>query len=335
MLLATKGLGQLMDRRQNYLLMTNNQVSLSRQQIKTTLAALADVFSELINNIGEEIEQGAGADPVGLFVQCLHEDGTYGWAALYTDPQNEQKAAWLAALPPDKINAMVGAIAAMSPEQQTSWLDRLFTEGGKAIAPVVDAEADRILEIWPEVAESTLGIQWLTTRRCFVMATLFNGLAAMQTGKTMYQLVAEAVNGNDDSYLKAVQIDKTVLDVIPYFAERNRYAADIGDLPFLRRLQEHRNKPLTVTRLRYVKLWLVFDALDHMNVLEQFEEDLQGFAELCQSIRVYGPHPDVDAVDLEDFKSRLDDFKRTRHPRQPKPKSIIHVKDVSSANSPP
>ncbi len=315
--------------------MINSQVTLSREHIKDALAALVSAFSGLINNIEEEVERGASNDPFGHLIQSLSEDGIYGWANLYTDPQNEQKVAWLAALPPDKINAMADAIAAMSPEQQADWLERIFTEGDNAITPVVNAEADEILEIWPEVVESTVGIQWLATRRSFVMATLFNGLAAMQTGKTMYQLVAEALRGDDGSYLKAVQIDKTVLEVIPYFAERNRHAADIGDLAFLRRLQEHRNKPLTVTRLQYVKLWLVFDALDHMNVLDQFEEDLQGFAELCQSIRVYGPHPEMDVVDLEDFKSRLRDFKRTRRQLLPKSKSIIRVKDVSSANSPP
>lgn len=306
------------------------------QYVKDILQQTVDAYSELISLIAAEAEKHPGVDPMGAIVQRLRdEDGIYGWAQLYIDPQNEFKTLWLGVLSPDKFNAMQAAIAAMSPEQLTAWIDRFFNEGHEAIASVMNVDTEELLMAWPDVTDTPLGIQWLQTRFHFVLASLFNILAAMQTGKTMYQLVAEAIDGNDTSFLKAVQMDKTVLEYIPQFVERNHRAADEGNIAFLRRLNAHRNKPLTVTQIEYVRLWLVFDTLNRMNILDQFEQDMKGFAELCQSIRAYGPHPDIETVDIEDFESRLKAYKRTRRQLVPRTKSSILVKDVSSSNSLP
>lgn len=314
----------------------HDEVILPLQYVWDILQQTIDGYSALLNLIAEEAEMQPGTDPMSKVVQRLRdEDGVHGWAQLYADPQNEFKAIWLGVLPPDRFNAMNAAVAAMSPEQQTAWLGRFFKEGHEAIASVMESDLEGLLDAWPDLVESPLGPQWIQARLHFVFATLFNVLAAMQTGKSMYQLVAEAMAGDDNSFVKAIQIDKTVLEHIPYFAERNRRAADEGDIAFLRRINEHRNKPLTITRIGYVRLWLAFDTLDRMNILDQFEQDMQGFAELCQSIRAYGPHADVEAVDLEDFKSRLKDYKRTRRHLIPRTRSSILVKDVSPSNSPP
>lgn len=314
----------------------SNNVLLPLQYVRDILRQTIDAYSELLSVIAEEAEKQPGSDPMEAVVRRLRdEEGIHGWAQLYSDPQNEFKTPWLGILPPDKFNAMQSAIAAMTPQQQTDWIDRFFNEGHEAIASVMEVELDELLEAWPDLTETAQGIQWLQARYHFVLATLFNILAAMQTGKTMYQLVAEAIEGNATSFVKAVQIDKTVLECIPYFVERKHRAADDGDIAFLRRLNEHRNKSLTATQVQYVRLWLVFDTLDRMNILDQFERDLQGFAQLCQSIRAYGPHPDIEPVDLEDFKSRLKDYKRTHRHLLPRAKSSVLVKDVSSSNSPP
>ncbi len=47
---------------------------------------------------------------------------------------------------------------------------------------------------------------------------------------------------DDDSFLKAIQIDKTILETIPYFIERNRRAADEVDINFQRQINTYRNK---------------------------------------------------------------------------------------------
>jgi hypothetical protein len=313
----------------------NEQPIISLSLVRAALELEVVVFTELLNLIEEEIEKAPDSDPMARFVEMMRDEGVEGWAQLYTDPTNQPKSIWLAILPPDKFNAMQLAIAAMSPAEQAQWLERLFVEGDQAISPLLEMDAEQIQSMWPEVSNDPVGVQWLGFRHAFIMAALFNSIAAMQTGKTMYQLVAEAMEDDEDSFVKAVQMDKTVLDFIPYFKDRVHRAAEDGQIAFLRRVHTHRNKPITSTLFEYAKLWLVFNTLDNMNLLDQFEQDIQGLAKLCQELRVYGPHPDVDVVDIEDFESRFKDYRRTQRQLLPRTKSNILVKDVSSSNSPP
>jgi hypothetical protein len=316
-------------------MVTTDQPTLSLEMLKVALRRVVEVYSDLLNSIEETLEAAPDSDPIASLVDMMHEEGVGGWAQLYVDPTNQAKTPWLSILPPAKINAMAISLAAMSSDEQTAWVKRIYEEGEAAILSVAEMTPMELQTHWPDVSDSDIGSQWLRSRHCFVMAALFNNLTAMQTGKTMYQLVAEAIDGDEDSFVKAVQMDKTVLDVIPYFKERCHQAAERGEIAFLRRIHEHRNKPLTATRLQYAKLWLVFDTLDNMSVLAQFERDMNGFAELCQELRVYGPHPDVAAVDVEDFASRLKDYRRTRRQLAPRTESSVLVKDVSSPNPPP
>lgn len=315
--------------------MNDNQPVISRKQVEDALKQVADGYIEFLNIIDEELEQRPDDNPIDRLVEQLNEQGVRGWATLYVDPRNQIASLWLSFMPPETFRDMVGAINSMSADQQTEWIQRFYSEGGQAIQSVMEMDAVAIQKAWPGAVKSSTGSLWLPNRLNFLMASLFNTLAAMQTGKTMYQLVAEAQEGNDDSFFKAVQMDKTVLEYIPYFKEQCLLPLNKKGIAFFRRLHEHSSKSITITRLQYAKLWLVFDTLDNMNLLDQFEQDIKGFAELCQSIRVYGPHPDVEPVDLEDFKSRLKDFRRTHRRLLPSAPSSILVKEVSSANSPP
>jgi hypothetical protein len=315
--------------------MSNGQVAIPLLLIKNTLERVVAVYADLLNLIEDELETAPDNDPMARLVEMMREEGVEGWAQLYVDPANQLKSPWLAILPPDKINAMSSAIAAMSADEQSAWLGRIYNEGEQAILPLVEMDSVELQAHWPDVSANDVGRQWLQMRHGFVIAALFNNLAAMQTGKAIYQLVAEAMDGDDDSFVKAVQMDKTVLDFLPYFKQRTYRAAEKGEIAFLRRVHEPRNKPLTITRLQYTKLWLVFDTLDNMNLLDQFEQDMTAFAGLCQALRVYGPHPDVDEVDVEDFASRLKSYRQTHRQLVPRTKSSILVKDVSSSNSRP
>lgn len=315
--------------------MNCSQPVVSRKQVEGVLEKVADVYTDFLNFIDEELEQHPDADPIDRLVESLNEQGVRGWATLYVDPTNQIASLWLSVMPPKTFQDMIGAIGSMSPQQQTEWIQRLYSEDGQGIQSVMEMDENALRELWPSAVKGPVGRRWLPNRRNYLMASLFNTLAAMQTGKAMYQLVAEAQEGNDDSFFKAVQMDKTVLEFIPYFKQQCLLPLSKKGIAFFRRLHEHSSKPITITRLQYTKLWLVFDTLDNMNLLNQFEQDIKGFAELCQSIRVYGPHPDVEPVDLEDFKSRLKDFKRTRRHLLPRAPSSILVKDVSSSNSPP
>ncbi|MEZ5492643.1 MAG: hypothetical protein R3F50_20360 [Gammaproteobacteria bacterium] len=53
-----------------------------------------------------------------------------------------------------------------------------------------------------------------------VVVSTFNFLAIITHGKSMVRLIHDAQQGEDSAFLKAVQIDATVLSTIPYFKQR-------------------------------------------------------------------------------------------------------------------
>lgn len=278
-------------------------------------------------------QEGDGFRP--KFRQALINLKIQNWATLYEDPINEVKVKYLIFMTPQEINDLVAQLKAMTVGEQQEFLNEAIESAANGedddIEPMTQAEFDAL----PEEQRNKL-IAQVQQMLAFLLPMVFNYFAHIVHGKSMYQLVAEAKAGEWDSFLKAIQIDKSVLTTIPYFIDLNHRVADDIDLSNLQRqINTYRHKPIFVSRIRYPTLWLVFALLDEMNIFEEFERDMEYFANLCQKLRVYGPPPEMDVVDVESFESRLKDYKKTSHRLLPKPEQRILVKEVSSANSPP
>jgi hypothetical protein len=80
-----------------------------------------------------------------------------------------------------------------------------------------------------------------TRQGMFAVASIIichNYFACMVHRKSLFQLVAEAKSGNDESLLKAIQSDKRCLADINYFKDRVRSATEAGNLSFCSGLQD-------------------------------------------------------------------------------------------------
>ena len=256
-----------------------------------------------------------------------------GWANLYLDPQNELKSKYLMLMRPEEINAIFAEVNAMSAEEQQAWLINMVEQ---AVDDDDDEEAPpltiEIINAMPEEGRKTL-IEDAQRFHMFFIPMLLNYLAVMAHRKTLYQLVSEAMNGNDDSFLRAIQADKSVLTTIPYFVERSRRAADEGDFKFQRQINTYRNKPIFVSRFRYPLLWLLLAILNEANLLSEFKKDKDALLDLCQRVGAYGPADD--AADLASFEKRLREFEKDQQRLIPKPEQHIVVKPPTSSRSRP
>lgn len=276
-------------------------------------------------------KEGDGLSP--KLRQALLNLKVSGWANLYLDPRNELKAKLLMLMPPEEIKALAGELNSMSMEQQETWLADLIDDSttddeADEVKPLTQQEFDALSD-----AERMKVVGELQRFFAFCMPMLLNYLALMVHRKSLYQLVAEAIKGDDDSFLKAIQIDKTVLTTIPYFIERNRLAADDGNFPFQRQINTYRNKPIFVSRTQYPLLWLVFAILDDANLLSEFEKDKETLLDLCQRLGAYGPKNDN--ADVMSFNRRLREFKRDQERLTPRPEQRIIVKPATSSRSRP
>ena len=125
-------------------------------------------------------------------------------------------------------------------------------------------------------------------------------------GKNICDLIEEAKAGDDDSFCKAVRIDRTVLFGVPYFQKR-LIRAQLGKDPvFLRKLSNAiKAKPLG-SKYSYKMLLFVFAILDDENLL--YELSIEQLMSICEELGVYGYVFEVE--DSESLRKLLSKYKR-------------------------
>lgn len=126
-----------------------------------------------------------------------------------------------------------------------------------------------------------------------VFCQIFNVLALMTHGAKLTTLVQQALNGDDEAFCKAVQVDRYLLTHHPYFVERKRQAQDDGRVEFLRKLALRERNPNLQGRFQYFALFMLFGILESLHWLNDLshEEILDLF----------------DAAGLDRFQNRIED----------------------------
>lgn len=116
------------------------------------------------------------------------------------------------------------------------------------------------------------------------MITFLDLLSLMVHGKSLRILVQAARDGDDDSLIRAVQIDKAVL-FVPCFQKRLLNAHLSGDEAFLNNLAYRVKNPIIKGKIKHRTLWLLFAILDSEGHLEM---PLGELLALCEKVGVYG-----------------------------------------------
>lgn len=106
--------------------------------------------------------------------------------------------------------------------------------------------------------------QWLP----FFFCTFFQNVSMMVHGEKLTSLVAQAKAGNDDAFVKAIQIDRRILTTIPYFKERFARAQDEGDMDFSDKIAYRLKCAPYKGKIRFKSLWLAFAYLDQLGLLD-------------------------------------------------------------------
>lgn len=109
-----------------------------------------------------------------------------------------------------------------------------------------------------------------------VFAQVLNVFALMVHGSKMTALVRRATSGDQDAFVKAVQIDRVLLTHHPYFISRKQAAQDSSDAneaAFLRRLATYETKPQLRGRIRYPGLYFLFHTLESVGWLHELTDE--------------------------------------------------------------
>lgn len=109
-----------------------------------------------------------------------------------------------------------------------------------------------------------------------IFAQLLNVFSLMVHGSKMTTLVRRAMDGDEDAFIKAVQIDRVLLTHHPFFISRKQAAQDsqdVNEAAFLRRLAAHEIKPQLRGRIRYPGLYFLFHTLESIGWLHDLTDE--------------------------------------------------------------
>lgn len=179
-------------------------------------------------------------------------------------------------------------------EELTVGIDAFMESVEFPKTPQEEAKARALFESLSK-EEQAKSIRFCQHWFCFFFCSFFQNLSTMVHGEKLTSLVAQAKNGNDDAFAKAIQIDRRILTTIPYFKERFGLAQDEGDLDFSDKISYRLKCAPYRGKIRFKSLWLAFSCLDQLGLLNTLTHS--EILEICDEAGVGG------------FKNRIEDVK--------------------------
>lgn len=140
---------------------------------------------------------------------------------------------------------------------------------------------------------------------CSFFASFYQTLSIMVHGEKLTSLVAQAKAGNDAAFVKAVQIDKRILTVIPYFIERFNRASNDDNSDFFDQLSYRLQCAPYKGKIRHKSLWLAFSILDQLNLLNNLKHSQ--ILEVCDEAGVGGYENRIQSV--KHLTNRLKEYR--------------------------
>lgn len=116
---------------------------------------------------------------------------------------------------------------------------------------------------------------------CFFFSSFFDTLSLMVHGTKLTSLVPLAIAGDDDAFLKAVQVDRMLLLHHPYFRDRKARAQGEGETEFLLKLSYRESNPTLRSKIRFPGLYMLFGILESLHWLDELKHD--EILDLCES----------------------------------------------------
>lgn len=210
--------------------------------------------------------------------QALENLTITDYAKLYPDESIIPKLFVVAHFDLDEFKKIDAELEQASNEEKTAFLDDWISEINDdhensiwnfdiPETPEGQEEARKQFESLAEEERADI-CKRLSCLLAFFLLSFHNYLATMVHGRKMTQLVHDAMQGDDDAFVLAVQTDSNVLHSIPYFSQRVTRARREGDSRFLNKLAYRQKIPPLQGKIRFPLLYFMFAILESMNILE-------------------------------------------------------------------
>lgn len=276
------------------------RLKLSREFIASFLKDTIPEYEEMLTFIEEN---GGWVSPPPKIAEWLTNLNAHDYPVLYRGKDTLTKATLLAFIPADEINALGAKVENLPDDERTSSVEKLVTS--------ITEAADAILDSYPDTPEKQDAAQKqfnnlsadeqaraIKQAQLFLasfLASFYSTISMMVHGRKLTDLVAAAEAGDEDAFCLAVQIDKRILSVLPYFKERHEKAILEGNTDFLDKLHYRLTSPLLRSKIRYKTLWLAFAVMDESSLLDGSLKHRE-ILDICEEAGIGGNHNRIEDV---------------------------------------
>jgi hypothetical protein len=141
---------------------------------------------------------------------------------------------------------------------------------------------------------------------CYFFASFFQNLSIMVHGEKLTSLVAQAVAGSDEAFVKAIQIDRRILTEYPYFKQRFVSAQFDGNSDFYDLVSYRVNRSPYHGKIRHKILWLTFSMLDLTGHLDKLKH--REILDICHEIGMDAWRNRIE--DVKNLSKRIDEYRK-------------------------
>jgi len=186
----------------------------------------------------------------------------------------------------------------MPPSEQIVHLDEITDKSLNSLDRVFEMTADETtsvlesLESLPE-CERIASLDRIQNMLAFSYAYFYNILSLMVHGQKLTTLVPLALQGDKEAFAKAIQIDRNLLTVHPYFKDTYARLQTGEDVDFLDVVLYRVGNPTLRGKIKYPALFSLFAVLDSFGLLDDFTAS--EILDMC------------DEAKLDRFQNRIDD----------------------------
>lgn len=251
------------------------------------IARLLPDYVELLKKI-EKQRGHAQVDP--HISQLLTNLSITDYAKFYQEGDRLTWFIFVGLVGPQAAREFITEVEQAQPHEITQLLDEWLSEVDAfdadvpqlfSVTPEQQEAALRQFEALPEDEKKAVTLQAQAFLLTF-MVYFFEILSIVVHGQRMTHLVAQALAGDDIAFVKAAQLDRTVLTAIPYFRERRARAMMTGESEFLNKLNYRLGNPPLRSKIRHRELWLVLAMLDWLNLLDGSLKDRE-ILDICDA----------------------------------------------------
>lgn len=200
--------------------------------------------------------------------EFARKTGLDGYPQLYLDKQNLLKLVLVTLMPVERVNSLNDAVKSLSLEEQITFSNQTI-ENLIQSPNTLDEILDPLIPENPsDVTPSQLSDQAKIALTAFLLWT-HDILSFLVHGRRITDLVQSAINGDDEAFCLAVQIDRLVLS-LPYFRERLLRALELRsdeDARFVYNLSYRMQNPVLRGRVKQRRVWIALLLLDSMFLL--------------------------------------------------------------------